>query len=592
MADMSMVVTLAGEGKSYAGTMESASRSTAKLNSDLDKLTAAMEAELAGEAAATNQKRILEAADKGASAAKAEYALRLADELDSLRALQAAEAREAEVKARNRQVSQDLVAAVRLEGATYGMTASEIRIYTAAQNGASEASIRQARQVETATGTMQRYDRQIQKQIESQRAAHAATQRQGNGQMALIESTRGLEDAVVGYSTNGLKGMVTATANNVAQIGALIGGNAALYLGLGGVAALIATSLLPKILDWASGMAKVREETLKLEDASEKFHNEEMKRIDQRYKATWGRDKEGRQSSKLLGGDGTAKQLQAEADRLREEIEADKERTILERRKQAEISRASPLSHLEANPYEKRKAQTVGEYLVGGGYAGAAVDWTASWFSDGERDDPEIRKKQSERWEADRKAMQASREAQKEAARDQDLHQQLLQKTEAAARERAKLERKQEIDEMVDKEREKNQKSHDDRAKQAADLADKEQKFQADMLAKGFALEAKAADDARKMQAAKLSTELASKKKSLADQTSGGGNDLSAVEANSSEGFKRVYDATRGGGAANPNAQVAENTAKMLAQMKLDAERAERELDAIKKLGGLKTGPA
>ena len=707
---MDMVVRLLGDGKSFAGAMDSSRRNVGQLNSALDKLTAAMEAEASAGTQSSRQTQILALADKGASAAKVEYALALASQLDSQDELTAAmqraaaedqkaaakeEARKARIEGitaslerqlavvqqggakgvmldvsraggsyndaekaaaiyneikhaeatkraaaeqdalaeridqmvaslrleqdalssdaatieyrrlrmqgasheqaelvagivretaalkeeaaaldrqdealtRANQAGVDLVATVRREAATFNMTSSELREFTAAQNGASAAAIKNAREIEFATGAAVRWDRQIQKQIQSQRQAQAAMGANSKGQLAAIESIRGLEDAVQGYTNNGLKGMIVASSNNLGQIGALIGKSAGLYLMIGSTAALLGVSLLPKLMEWADGTAKVREETLKLNDANQKFHDEEMRRIDERYKANFSRGRDVRRSEKLLAGDASSKDLTSEAERLREQIEVEREQRIIERRKQTEIQRAEPLVNLESNPYLKGKS-------------------TASR-------DEEVRKKEEERWEKNRKALVESRNAELAAAKDQDTHQALLARTEAAARERAKQERRKEIDEIIEKEREKNQKSFEQRSKQAADLADKERAFQADMLAKNAALEAKAADDARKEQVKGLEASLKVQKKNVEAQSDRGGNELSAVEANSSEAFKRVFEATRGGGGeTNPQRVVAENTAKMLQQMRLDAERAEKELEALKELKPFKTGPA
>ena len=707
---MDMVVRLLGDGKSFAGAMESSRRNVGQLNSALDKLTAAMEAEASAGTQSSRQTQILALADKGASASKVEYALALASQLDSQDELTAAmqraaaedqkaaakeEARKARIEGitaslerqlavvqqggakgvmldvsraggtyneaekaaaiyneikhaeatkraaaeqdalaeridqmvaslrleqealssdaatieyrrlrmqgasheqaelvagivretaalkeeaaaldrqdealtRANQAGVDLVATVRREAATFNMTSSELREFTAAQNGASAAAIKNAREIEFATGAAVRWDRQIQKQIQSQRQAQAAMGAGSKGQLAAIESIRGLEDAVQGYTNNGLKGMIVASSNNLGQIGALIGKTAGLYLMLGSTAALLGVSLLPKLMEWADGTAKVREETLKLNDANQKFHDEEMRRIDERYKANFSRGRDVRRNEKLLAGEASSKDLNSEAERLREQIEVEREQRITERRKQTEIQRAEPLVNLESNPYLKGKS-------------------TASR-------DEEVRKKEEERWEKNRKALVESRNAELAAAKDQDTHQALLARTEAAARERAKQERRKEIDEIIEKEKEKNQKSFEQRSKQAADLADKERAFQADMLAKNAALEAKAADDARKEQVKGLEASLKVQKKNVENQTDKGGNELSAVEANSSDAFKRVFEATRGGGGeTNPQRVVAENTAKMLIEMRLAADRAEKELEALKELKPFKTGPA
>ncbi len=162
------------------------------------------------------------------------------------------------LKAASEKAGQSLIVTLKNELATYGMTTSEINQYKAAQAVATAEDRKAASVIQWKIDEQQRFDRQIQKQITSQRAATAETGGMSRGSMILTESIRGAEDAVAGFTNNGLKGMLQATTNNIGQIGSLMSSSAGLYLQIGSIAALVAVSLVPMLQKWMEGNNEVR----------------------------------------------------------------------------------------------------------------------------------------------------------------------------------------------------------------------------------------------------------------------------------------------------------------------------------------------
>lgn len=347
-----------------------------------------------------------------------------------------------------KQAGDTLIANLTRQASTFGQTTAEIARYNAAQAGVPQNTLRAASAIQHQIDIQQGFERSVQRQITAQRSAQQASLGQSRGQMALIESTRGLEDAVAGYTNNGLKGMLMATTNNINQIGALVGGTAGLALSIGGVAALIGVSLIPKLLDWASGTAKIREEQAKLESESQANHDREMKRIDERYKAYFGTARERQRSTTLLSSDTGASELKRESERLKQQIAEDQERAITERRKQAEmLSQRNNVGDKNFVPQQGR-----------------------------EEDD----KAYEERKKAYAKAQeqfQESMEALTNARRAADLHQQQLRATEAARTRREAIEARQQMmaDQQADADKETQEHLAQEKRRAAAVLAARKQ---------------------------------------------------------------------------------------------------------------------
>lgn len=235
---------------------------------------------------ATTRGNILNSAATGASEGQVNAALGLQDEVERLQAKAAAIRKKADetaaaaaADARAKQAGESYINSLRDEINTLNMTSSELRGYKAAQVGVTQEVIKSGRQLEWQIGTQQRFERSIQKQIEAQQAANAGSRR---GTMMVTEGIRGVEDAVAGFTTNGLKGMLMGVTNNVTQLGSLMGGNAGLMLSIGGIAALIAVSLVPKLIDWANNTKAIEEASKALAESTKRQHDEEVKRLNER----------------------------------------------------------------------------------------------------------------------------------------------------------------------------------------------------------------------------------------------------------------------------------------------------------------------
>lgn len=104
-------------------------------------------------------------------------------------------------------------------------------------------------------------------------------------------------------------------------------------------------------------------------------------------------------------------------------------------------------------------------------------------------------------------------------------------------------------------------------------------------MAAGKSLQA----EADKAKIDPLKEDIKNRKKLLDDQTKDtSGQDLRAVEANSSEGMKKIFDAL--GGNSDPSVDVAKNTQAMVMLMKADVAFREKQLKALENLKPVKTG--
>lgn len=347
-----------------------------------------------------------------------------------------------------KQAGDTLIANLTRQASTFGQTTAEITRYNAAQAGVPQNTLRAASAIQHQIDIQQGFERSIQRQITAQRSAQQASLGQSRGQMALIESTRGLEDAVAGYTNNGLKGMLMATTNNTNQIGSLIGGTAGLALSIGSIAALIGVSLLPKLLDWASGTAKIREEQAKLESESQTNHDKEMKRIDERYKAYFGTARERQRSTTLLGSDAGASELKREEERLKQQIAEDREIAITENRKQAEM---------------RSQRDNVGD-----------KDFVPQ---QGREEDDKAYEERKKAYAKAQEQYQESVEAQRNARRAADLHQQQLQATQTARERREATEARQQMmaDQQADADKETQEHLAQEKRRAAAVLAARKQ---------------------------------------------------------------------------------------------------------------------
>ena len=618
MADMSMVVTLSGEGKSYAGTMDSASRSTSKLNADLDKLTAAMEAELAGEAAATTQKKILEAADKGASAAKVEYAMALANELDSHRQLAAAIAAEAAATKDNAAWIQKTIAAEQARSAANKESIHHSTMKEMATRGATEEEVDAYYTAVQATQKENQLTAALSKKTEATKKATTATSGHGNSatrnMMAIQALAFGVQDAAQVYGNTGLAGALSASANNIIFMTSMISPQLAILTAVGVAAGQFAAILLPM----AFNTRKAADEAARLNTIWVSDIDVLLKRADAQ-----------RDFNRAMGDAkdrGSAEGLATNTAREGQDIDAE----LADRRR--------IVSDLAAKMRDAKEAEAAWhrERKLGWLATGAGA-MTADGVAQYKNLQTLIKKQQDEIKELEaRRAANAAAQplaAQNAAAANAE---QRIEESEAFRKKKQEEDRARETKWLEQKAAEE-AKAHDQFVKSKADmerattmqLLDDEQvkrmKIMDELaerqrsiyqwLEEGRISQQDAMGmDSRSQQAAfkslqeldgkakaKQATDAATAfekqlqkdKKIFANQSDGGGgNELTAVEANSSSAFKAIFDATAGGGGGNPNAQVAENTAKMKEYMRLYLEAADRQLEATKKQTGLKTGPA
>jgi hypothetical protein len=297
-----------------------------------------------------NQIQVYRAAQAGATEADIRLAQAIQKDIAAKQADADATAAATAKTQAAKQAGESLVATLEKERATYGMASSELRIYTAAQAGASAEDIKAARTIQTKIDQQIAFDRQIRRQIESQRAATAATKGQSQNAMLLTETIRGTEDAVAGFTNNGLKGMLQATTNNATQFGTLLGGMAGTYIQVGAIAALIGVSLIPVLYNWITGNKEVEESLKKLEAESQKNHEKEMARIDERRKRVNDRNDRIRENAELRGEikqptalgkekpSATGEQLRAEEKRNKDEILAAQRAQQVARERQAELA--------------------------------------------------------------------------------------------------------------------------------------------------------------------------------------------------------------------------------------------------------------
>jgi len=619
MSEMSMVVRLLGEGKSYAGAMDSASRATGKLNADLDKLTAAMEAELAGEAAATTQKKILEAADKGASAAKVEYALALANELDSHRQLAAAIAAEAAATKDNAAWIQKTIAAEQARSHATKESAIHSTMKEMATRGATEGEVDAYYTAVQATQKENQLAEALDKKTAATKKATTATQGHGNSatrnMMAIQALAFGVQDAAQVYGTTGLAGAISASANNIIFMTSMISPQLAILSAVGVAAGQFAAILLPMAFNTkAAALEGERLNKALSEQIDQTLENAEAQRVFNRameeatdrgsakslvkQKVQEGRDIE----AELQGREKTLQQLMQRRKKIEDQAKSDTAQwTIagavgrgtgfLDTPGKGELAGIDALiakQQKELNSLTRKNVVNAAQQPLAQQNAAAA--------------DAEQRIAESEEYRRKKQEEDRARETkwlEQKAAEEAKAHDQFSKSRAALERETTmqlldeeQVKRMKIMDELAERQRSIYQWLEEGRINQqdamGMDSRSQQAAFKSLQELDGKA-KAKQATDA----ATAFEKQLQKDKKIFANQSDGGGgNDLTAVEANSSDAFKRVFDATAGGGAANPNAQVAENTAKMRDYMRLYLEAAERQLEATKKQAVLKTGPA
>lgn len=310
----------------------------------------------------TTQDNIISQGGKGASEGSVNYALQLNSEIEAIRKKARAEEEAAAAMKRSQMAGDSLIQTLTTQKATLGMTTNQLQIYRAQQAGASAADIQRATALQhEISGLIQAKEAQEALAQQSVRTAAAANGMNRNS-MVLTESVRGLEDAVAGFTNNGLKGMLMATTNNVNQIGALAGGTAGLALSVGSIAALIGVSLLPKLIDWARGTAEIAKETERLNQIRQEAHESEMRRMDQRINRFAEERRAELQHRDLMLPEDKPKPLsdrggQLEAARAAYQLENEIQQQIVqnEEERQKEITARNPALYKGGDPSKRPK---------------------------------------------------------------------------------------------------------------------------------------------------------------------------------------------------------------------------------------------
>lgn len=223
---MDMIVRLLGNNSGFDTAMKSSSRTTASLNTSLDRLTASMQQEIqTGVTVASSKKQLidhsqlLEAADRGASNAKVEYALALRSELEALRELHLAEQREAEIKQQNLATIQQIISAKRMEAQADSVSTRFLDLKALAEAGATEAEIDEymalTRLIDKQNQLNAARERTTQATQRSTQAGTANMRGANTLTLAVQALAFGVQDAAQVYGTMGLAGALSASANNL-----------------------------------------------------------------------------------------------------------------------------------------------------------------------------------------------------------------------------------------------------------------------------------------------------------------------------------------------------------------------------------------
>ncbi|MES2788125.1 MAG: hypothetical protein V4719_00790 [Planctomycetota bacterium] len=319
---------------------------------------------------------------------------------------------------KNKNSVNTMIAQMEKERATAGMSANQIRIYTLAKAGASEASIKHAQRLMAETDAMNR-------QAAGATAVSSGLNTQGRRTMMVTEATRGLEDAVAGYTNNGVKGMLMATTNNINQLGSLAGGVMGTALSIGSIAALIGVSLIPKLIEWAN-------DTKAVEAANERLIASNKKLQESRVEKYVGR-REREHSTEVMQAQfdqsnaqaartpRSASAVEGEIAALRAQSQEEYHRMQLEKDRQ-EMARLQ--DSRVAGPTVKFKPKPLRDW---GGYAGQMV---------GENTGMETQAEQEKR----RKAAEELAQKQEEYRKAEESAQQHAIRLEQMAKQRQKLE--------------------------------------------------------------------------------------------------------------------------------------------------------
>lgn len=322
----------------------------------------------------TTTENILGAATKGATEGEINAALALQEEVEALRREKKAQDEATAAKMRADEAGENLIQTLTRQKEAVEMTAEELVLYRAKQAGASTADLDRARTLQSeirAAREAKEAQESLTKEISRGSIVNGGLSRSS---MILTEATRGLEDAVAGFTNNGLKGMLMATTNNIGQIGALAGGAAGLAISIGSVAALIGVSLIPKLIEWATNTEALAKEQERLRAESKKTFDQELDQMQRLNKARLDTEKTRGDFSDRLNNLTKADDIRAELERVtasREGTFGDRDtlQKTIDRMQRRNPEITNPIQDFVNRP-DRTWAGFLDETLVGGDASG------------------------------------------------------------------------------------------------------------------------------------------------------------------------------------------------------------------------------
>lgn len=272
-----LIVRLLGESAQYSATMATAEATANRFDRQLETLTSTMTRQAEAKQFSSREAAVLAIADKGASTASAEYALSVARQLDQLDQLAAAEARETAEKERARQateraatenqnwirqtISTEQQAAQRNQQST-----ASLKLKEAAQRGATDAetdAIFAALQLQQRNAQLTAAYEQRTAAIQRTTSASGAHSNAARTNMLAIQALAfGLQDAAQVYGTTGLAGAISASANNIIFMTSLLNPHLAIVTAVTVAVGQFAVVLGPAILG-TKNQAQATEDLIK-----------------------------------------------------------------------------------------------------------------------------------------------------------------------------------------------------------------------------------------------------------------------------------------------------------------------------------------
>lgn len=631
----SMVVKLLGESQSLVSASNTGRTSIGQLDRSMDTLIATMQREQTVSSQGARQTQILALADKGASVAKVEYALALAGELDSLAALTAAEAVEAKKKQDQERATERATASRKAHRDALDMeyqsmllmagiaTVGGTPVRTNAMGGVSQ----NHQQLKSFTAAFPGRDNMqdnivmLQQQAYHEERLTRGIQLRNAAQQRLNQTTAGgagamrtntlavqalafgVQDAAQVYGTTGLSGAISASANNLIFMTSLLNPQLAIFTAITVAAGQFASVLLPM----SANSKKVGEETDRLTKIYEK-HTDVLVTMAQKRRdfAMTLQDATTRDSAQSI-----VKQTKREGENLASEIAVRKKAIAVleerrrkseekERRREEGATVGGSIMRAVWSVNEHQAEQQGIDHLIGGQRqklnelmrqqkinAGQQVAAGQQYkYASQQQSMEETRK-----WQMEEKEKQSRLDSEVVRQQNEERAKGLMQ----FVKQRSELEKSlsDELRTEDEKKRLNTLQTLGERQSQIDQwVGEKRLSVEEGMTLKMQARQAASRSLLMQDQQAQLDPlqdRLKSNKKLLEDQTKEPGNqNLTAIEARSAEGMKKIFDAM--GGGTDPQQTLVRNTHAMITIMKEQVTKSEALVDAIKKNKPVKTG--